>query len=277
MFTKANKQTVRRGRRSLQYRLPLSADRDLRVSVRWFKTNKATRSRTRQQYVVRLPGLPVKELCFSLQNRRKRYTTILGFRISSAALIILGLSGGFYSSQHLSKAVALEPVATKPAAQTSQTLSPLPLSRSEPTRLQIDAVSINAAITGVGLRRDKTIEVPSPKLVGWYNQGPTPGEKGPAVLVGHVDYLDGVAIFWRLREIAPGDVVKVTRADGITVSFRVDSIQQFDQDSFPTQAVYGALNYPGIRLITCGGTFDPITHHYSHNTVVFGTMINSAK
>ena len=277
MFTKANKQTSRRGRRSLQYRLPLSAVRDLRVSVRWFNTNKATRSRARQQYVVRLPGLPIKEICFSLQNRRKRYTTVFGFRISSAALIILGLSGAFYSSQHLSKAVALEPVATKPAAQTSQMLSLPAFSRSEPTSLQIDAVSIDAAITGVGLRRDKTIEVPGPKLVGWYNQGPTPGEKGPSVLAGHVDYLDGVAVFWRLLEVAPGDIVKVTRADGVTVSFRVDSIQQFDQDNFPTQAIYGALDYPGIRLITCSGTFNPVTHHYSHNTVVFGTMISSAR
>jgi hypothetical protein len=72
----------------------------------------------------------------------------------------------------------------------------------------------------------------------------------------------------------PGDIFEVKRTDGTTIKFKVDSVKQYSQNDFPTNDVYGNINYAGIRLITCGGTFNSQTHHYSDNTVVYGSLVN---
>jgi sortase (surface protein transpeptidase) len=195
-------------------------------------------------------------------------------------LIILGLSGALYSGQQLTAYKDLEPTARPvlaKAVQPAKSRLSAPLPRSEPTRLQINRVNIDAPIVPVGLDANGAIQVPGPTLTGWYDQGPTPGERGPAVIDGHVDYIRDIAVFWRLRELVPGDIITVSRADGEVVTFKVDSLQHFPQDSFPTQAVYGPLNYAGLRLITCGGTFNTATHHYSDNIVAFATMTGHSK
>jgi sortase (surface protein transpeptidase) len=109
-------------------------------------------------------------------------------------------------------------------------------------------------------------------FAGWYQYGPTPGELGPAVVVGHVDSTQGIAIFWRLRELLPGDEIYIDRQDGTTATLKVDDIQQYSQDQFPTDKVYGNIDHAGLRLITCGGTFSTVTHHYSDNTVVYASL-----
>jgi LPXTG-site transpeptidase (sortase) family protein len=111
--------------------------------------------------------------------------------------------------------------------------------------------------------------------VGWYRNSPTPGEIGPSVIVGHVDYVHvGPAVFWNLNKLQAGDIFEVQRVDGSTMKFKVDSVKQFSQSNFPTNEVYGNINYAGIRLVTCGGTFNSQTHHYSDNTVVFGSLVS---
>jgi sortase (surface protein transpeptidase) len=129
---------------------------------------------------------------------------------------------------------------------------------------------VTANIISVGQNSDGSIEVPGPYDVGWYNLGPTPGEVGPAVLVGHVDYVTtGPAVFWNLRNMKPNDTVQITRQDGKTVTFKVEKVASYGQDNFPTQQVYGNISYPGLRLVTCTGDFNYITHHYSDNLVVY--------
>lgn len=106
---------------------------------------------------------------------------------------------------------------------------------------------------------------------GWYVDGPEPGEVGAAVIAGHVDSRSGPAVFHRLRDLQPGDVVAVDRADGTTVEFRVERLEQHPKDAFPTQAVYGASAGPTLRLITCGGSFDSGSGHYRDNVIVYAT------
>jgi len=112
-------------------------------------------------------------------------------------------------------------------------------------------------------------------IAGWYEFAPTPGETGPAIIVGHVDNYLGPAVFFNLKSLHPGQSIFVTREDKQVVEFRVDSVELFDQQSFPTNAVYGNIDYPGLRLITCGGAFNPLTGHYSHNTVVYARRFTS--
>jgi sortase (surface protein transpeptidase) len=149
------------------------------------------------------------------------------------------------------------------------------LSKSQPVRIKIQRLGINAPIINLGLKSDGSLGTPnSATETGWYKNSPTPGEIGPSIIVGHVDYVNyGPAVFWKLNQLVPGDIVEISRTDGSIAKFKVDSLKQFSQNNFPTEKVYGNINYAGIRLITCGGTFNSNTGHYSDNTVVFGRLL----
>jgi LPXTG-site transpeptidase (sortase) family protein len=128
----------------------------------------------------------------------------------------------------------------------------------------------------LGLGADGTLEVPKGGFpAGWYTGGPTPGEMGPAVIAGHVD-MNGPGVFYRLHRMKPGDQVTITRADGSKPVFRVTQVEQYLKDSFPTKLVYGNLDHAGLRLITCGGTFNSRTGHYEDDLVVFADLITPA-
>lgn len=128
-------------------------------------------------------------------------------------------------------------------------------------------------LTGLGLQADGTMQVPTDATtVGWYTRAPTPGSLGPAVLAGHVDYRRQPGTFRRLADLEPGASVDVDRADGITAVFTVGRVERYAKTRFPTEAVYGAINRAGLRLITCGGSFDSATGHYEDNVVVFADL-----
>jgi sortase (surface protein transpeptidase) len=148
------------------------------------------------------------------------------------------------------------------------------LDASRPTRLTIPAIGVDAAgITDLGLRADRTMEVPSDaETVGWYTNSPTPGENGPALLAAHVDWQRRPGVFHDLRKLKPGDHVTVERADGSVASFTVQRVEQHPKDRFPTQAVYGHVEAPELRLVTCGGQFDRKAGSYRDNIVVYAEM-----
>jgi sortase (surface protein transpeptidase) len=106
---------------------------------------------------------------------------------------------------------------------------------------------------------------------GWYAPGTRPGDPGSAVILGHVDSKRGPAVFYRLRELRRGDLVEVTGADGTSVRFAVDRVEQFDKRRFPTDEVYYPTLTPELRLVTCGGEFDATAGHYRSNIIVFAT------
>ena len=121
----------------------------------------------------------------------------------------------------------------------------------------------------LGLGVDGTLQVPPRGFpAGWFTGAPTPGELGPAIMVGHVD-MNGPGVFFQLHNLEPGDRVVVTRADGSKPVFRVSRVDRFPKDKFPTSLVYGNLDHPGLRLITCGGSFNSATGHYDDNFVAF--------
>lgn len=159
-----------------------------------------------------------------------------------------------------------------PGAAVSQ---PASLPRSEPTAIDIPAIGAHSTLVPLGLNADDTIEVPpvsTPLQAGWYRYGPTPGEAGPAVVLGHVDGNKQRGIFFRLREIVPGNRVSVARVDGSTVRFVVTRVDQVDKDEFPTGTVYGDTRGPELRLITCGGSFDRAVHSYRDNIIVYASL-----
>ncbi|MDG6110455.1 class F sortase [Dactylosporangium aurantiacum] len=149
---------------------------------------------------------------------------------------------------------------------------------SPPVRLSIHAIGVEAPVERVDVDRDGILVPPSlrqPSQAGWYQRGPTPGEAGNAVIVGHVDTAGrGPAVFYQLGRLKPGDEIGVTRRDGSTVTFQVDGVRLYSKRSFPAGLVYGPAERSQLRLITCGGTFDRATSTYSSNTVVTATMLS---
>jgi len=164
-------------------------------------------------------------------------------------------------------------VSARPGSPMSARGAAAHLGRSAPTRLQIPSVGVDSALMRLGLRADGSMQVPATGFpAGWYTGGPTPGELGPAVIAGHVD-MRGPGVFFRLHDVSPGDQVTLTRADGSKPVFRVTRVAQFPKDQFPTQLVYGNIDHAGLRLITCGGSFNAASGHYEDNLVVFADLV----
>lgn len=149
---------------------------------------------------------------------------------------------------------------------------------STPVRLSVKRLGVDAPIKSLGLARDGTIQVPplnNHNLVGWYRNMSTPGEAGPAVLLGHKDTTTRSAVFSRLPELRNGDTIEVKRQDGITAVFTVGGIEQADKKTFPTERVYGPRDNAQLHLITCGGIYNRRTGHYTDNVIVYATMTSS--
>ena len=108
---------------------------------------------------------------------------------------------------------------------------------------------------------------------GWYEPGSEPGERGPAVIAGHVDSTSGPAVFYRLRELRRGNAVRIRRADGSVVRFRVEGLERWPKAAFPSRRVFGKTHVAALRLVTCSGNFDPSTGHYVDNTIVYAVRV----
>lgn len=159
-----------------------------------------------------------------------------------------------------------------PAAAVLEGPQPIPAgARPDPTGVSVAALGVSSPVAVVQ-RDDRTGELVPPdslQTVGWYAGGPAPGERGPAVIAGHVDSVAGPAAFFALRDLVAGDDVVVTRADGGAVRFRVTRVDQYDKGQFSSAAVYGPTPGPELRLITCGGVFDQSVRSYRDNVVVY--------
>nr|WP_258382407.1 class F sortase [Streptomyces sp. NTH33] len=149
------------------------------------------------------------------------------------------------------------------------------LSRSEPTRISIPDIGVDAPFTKLSL--DATGHLGAPpagdaNLVGWFQGGASPGERGAAIVAGHLDTKTGPAVFAGLGQLTPGALVDITRADGTVARFKVDSVETFSKADFPDDQVYADTSAPELRLITCGGTYDRARQDYQANVVVFAHL-----
>jgi Sortase domain len=148
---------------------------------------------------------------------------------------------------------------------------------SPPVRLVIPAIGVATRLVRLGLEADGAMAVPADYgRAGWFAEGPAPGQVGPAVIAGHVDSRTGPAVFYRLRELRPGQAVLVELADGTRLRFVVEQARSYPKASFPTADVFGPVPSAALRLITCGGDFDRARGSYRDNLVVFAGLAASA-
>ena len=146
-----------------------------------------------------------------------------------------------------------------------------------PVRLVIPAIGVATPLLRLGLEPDGSMAVPADfGRAGWFAGGPAPGQVGPAVIAGHVDSRAGPAVFYRLRELRPGQAVLVERADGTRLRFVVSEARSYPKAGFPTGTVFGQVGSPELRLITCAGDFDRARGSYRDNLVVFAHLAAGA-
>jgi sortase (surface protein transpeptidase) len=142
-----------------------------------------------------------------------------------------------------------------------------------PVSIAIPAAGVDARVVPVGLRPDRTMEVPGVDLAGWYELGPRPGAAGPAVIVGHVDSRNGPAVFFRLGELQRGDRIVVGQQGGTSRAFVVERVERRPKAALPVQRIWDDARQPVLRLITCGGTFDRSSGHYRDNVIVYARAV----
>lgn len=196
-------------------------------------------------------------------------------------VVVTGCTSAPPPSAAPSPPAAPTPTSVPPAAPAteSSTAGDLPgpgptadFAAQAPTRLSVEAIDLDEPLIGLGLTENGEMEVPSDyDDVGWFTGGGRPGVIGsPTVLAGHVDSTTGPAVFDRLSELRPGDVVTVGDGTGGRVDYRIDRVGDYGKVEFPTVQVFGAVPTDEIRLITCSGDFDASVGSYERNLVVYG-------
>ncbi|CAL9367150.1 MULTISPECIES: class F sortase [unclassified Streptomyces] len=163
---------------------------------------------------------------------------------------------------------------TRAAADDGAASGVTPLPYSVPDRVSIPAIQVDAPVMGVGLDADGWVDAPPPEdpnLAGWFTGAVSPGEKGTAVVVGHVDNEQGPAVFYGLGALKKGNKVEVHRQDGKTAVFEIYGIEVFEKNNFPGDRVYGSKGSAELRVITCGGGFTK-QNGYDGNVVAFARL-----
>ncbi|MGW0697857.1 class F sortase [Streptomyces sp. NPDC002867] len=208
----------------------------------------------------------------SERRRRSPWGVLALVMLSGIALMRNGVDAGIGPPQPAAAASL-----GKHAGETFLPVPLEPLPYAPPTRVRVSSLKVDAPIMDVGLDEKGWIAAPpaqEPNLAGWFQNGVAPGQRGTAVIVGHVDNQAGPAVFYGLGSVKPGDSVEVPRLDGRTAVFEVYGVEVFSKTDFPGVRVYGDTGSPELRVITCGGGYSK-THGYDGNVVVFARMVKA--
>lgn len=207
------------------------------------------------------------------EERRKRRAPwgVIALVLLTGLALIRNGSGEFDEGPPQPASAAAE-TRTAPGATFGKELSPLPY--AIPDRVRIPAIQVDAPMMPVGLDAAGWVDAPPPEdpnLAGWFTGAVSPGEKGTAVVVGHVDNSQGPAVFYGLGALKQGNHVEVARRDGKTAVFEIYGIEVFEKNNFPGDRVYASKGTAELRVITCGGGFSQ-QNGYDGNVVVFARL-----
>jgi hypothetical protein len=230
----------------------------------------------------------------SNRTRRERLLAAAGAVLAVAAVIVLVIAVRAQRHAPQPPPAAASPVnvvpttsaavvpppprSSAPSATAPKVRGPI-LPRSLPVHLTVPAIGVDTSLKQIGLTPQGEIRTPPldrDSHAYWLTVSPTPGQLGPAVIIGHVDSAAyGPAVFFRLGDLRQRDTIAVTRADGTTAVFEVERVVSYLKKDFPTLQVYGNTDHAALRLITCGGDFDAAHHNYLSNIVVYASLVSS--
>jgi hypothetical protein len=209
-----------------------------------------------------------------IRGKRPGTIGLIALAVLFFGLFVVAMGIGAATNAHLPDWFS-GPAKTDPPPRSFPVLDP-----SRPQQLTIPSIKVDAPILDVGLASDGTVDVPPLQRhdeAGWFDGGPTPGQFGPALIVGHADTKSGPSIFYHLSQLKAGQKIEVTRSDRSIAIFEVNSVEHYNKGRLPLQRVYGDFSRPSLRLMTCGGTWIGGKQGYSDNIVVFASLIGSRK
>jgi LPXTG-site transpeptidase (sortase) family protein len=204
-----------------------------------------------------------------------------GLLAVGCGILLLGLLTAVSAVSVLQRTSPPKPEGGGPGTTVPRASLPQPAARRSvqkqmprPVHISIPAIGVSAPIVPLGLNTDGTLQVPTNFAdAGWFTKGPEPGERGAAVIVGHLESLTGSGVFYHLDHLQAGRVVRIQLRDGSTVRYVVDSMLRVSKDHFPTKRVYVSTGKPALRLITCAGAMNATTGHHPDNYIVFASLI----
>jgi LPXTG-site transpeptidase (sortase) family protein len=163
------------------------------------------------------------------------------------------------------------------APTATPTVEPTPAPKpAEPARLVIEKIGVDAAVEHVAKDETGAMDVPQAwQNVAWYELGPRPGEGGNSVIAGHLDTKTHAAVFWRLKELEPGDLVTVVDANGVGTKFRVTAKESYEEDQAPLYEIFGHTQKTRLNLITCDGDWNKTEDQYSNRLVVYTEKVEA--
>jgi LPXTG-site transpeptidase (sortase) family protein len=195
--------------------------------------------------------------------------------IAGVIVLCAGAAGLVWASHTARPATPLgpAPLVAIPAGHIAAAPPAEAITVPRPTALEIPAIGVRTRLIRLGVTATGALQVPaSTAVAGWYTGSPRPGATGSSVIAGHIDSVSGPGVFFRLRELRPGDLVYVQRGHASVAVFTVTAVQLVPKSEFPTEEVYAPVPNAQLRLITCGGTFDSATGHYLSNVIVFAVL-----
>lgn len=144
-----------------------------------------------------------------------------------------------------------------------------------PTRLIIPAINVNAKVQYVSLAKDGSVGIPQgPSDVAWYTLGPTPGEKGSAIITGHYGpWITGAhSVFDNLGNLKVGDTVYVENTKGEKIGFKVIDKKKYGKNE-KAEEVFNKNDGVYLNLITCNGEWLKDQKTYTDRLVIFTKKI----
>ncbi|MHA4773727.1 class F sortase [Streptomyces sp. MSC1_001] len=219
--------------------------------------------------------MPPKDFRVFERRRRQPWGVLALAMLSGIAMMRNGVDVALGPPQ---PAAAARPVArpvVPPPPGASDGVEPLTFAPA--SRIRIPAIRVAAPIMDVGLEPNGWVAAPPPEdanLAGWYQNGISPGQRGTAVVVGHVDNARGPAVFYGLGSLEKGQHVEVERYDGRVAVFEIYGVEVYSKDDFPGVQVYSDTGEPELRVITCGGGYTR-ARGYDGNVVVYARMVSS--
>ncbi|MFC9793992.1 class F sortase [Streptomyces sp. NPDC087908] len=219
--------------------------------------------------------MPPKDFRVVPRRRRRPWGVLALAMLSGIAMMRNGVDLGQGPPQPAAAARPVGHPVAPPQDGATEGLEPLPFAPA--SRIKIPAIQVAAPIMDVGLDQDGWVAAPPPQdtnLAGWYQNGISPGQRGTAVVVGHVDNAQGPAVFYGLGSLEKGQHVEVERYDGRIAVFEIYGVEVYAKDAFPGVQVYADTGAPELRVITCGGGYTR-ARGYDGNVVVYARMVGS--
>ena len=212
---------------------------------------------------------------------RRWWAVAVVLLLTGAGFLTVGLLGhqnslaGRAATPHRASPPSAGNTTSAPPATGAATPSAA-FARSVPVALRIPAIGVAVSLSTLGLNPDRTVQVPTNyQQPGWFRLGPSPGQVGSAVILGHVDDRSGPAVFFRLKSLKAGDKVEVSLANGVVAHFEVTTVATYPKKAFPAQQVYASHGYSALQLVTCGGQFDKRAGSYLSNVVAYTTLVST--